>query len=172
MKKYILLLIAITVIQVSYAQSKWINDNEDYFFIGTAIDPRNTFFTGEKDTQGYNGIIKAGYKDDWAKIEMFYEIYPNIDYESFGLNLYFLHDTGKRLVPGAGLQLSIIERPTKVLPSFAGNLVLEYHINRFYLSARAEGKYRSDLKPGVYYYGGEERVPIKFSGYLGLGFKF
>jgi len=166
MKNLTTLLILLIPI-LTFSQDYWTNqENNDYYYFATEIDPRNTFFTGEKETEGYNGTFKFGYKYDWFQAEVFHEIYPNIEYKSTGVNIFFIQTKwSDRLQPGAGLQLSVINRPFKIVPSFGANGQLTYHIGRFFTTARLEWKYRSDLK----YYGSSEG---KFSGYIGIGVKF
>lgn len=139
---------------LSYSQS------EQYFFLQTEVDARNALFGGTVNEQGYNGVLKAGFSAQWFRADIFYEFFPDLNYQTAGMDLTYLLRYRRALKAGAGLQISLIEKPKKLTPSLGFNGLLEYHFGRFFVSARAEVKMRTDWDITVY------------SGFMGVGFKW
>ncbi len=155
-------------------------------YLATEVDFKNTILqSGVKETKGYNGTIKIGYSAYHFQIEGFVELYPNIDYTSFGVNGYYNFIPENKLRPLIGLQISMINRSNaykidgeliygKLNASLGANAMLEYHFSKWgFISARWEMKYRSDLK--TFEEQKERERPIANyiigSGFVGIGVK-
>ncbi len=147
------LVIALMFPLISFSQS------EQYFFLQTEVDARNAIFGGTVNEQGYNGVLKAGFSAQWFRADMFYEFFRDLNYETAGINLTHLFRYDHALKPGAGIQISVINKPKKLTPSLGFNGMLEYHFGRFFLSGRGEVKMRTDWDITVY------------SRFLGVGVK-
>lgn len=153
MKKLLLLLLFPVL---SYSQG--------FVWMGTEIDPRNAIFGGTVNEQAFDGMLKLGYRNGHFEANAFYEIFPVIDYKSYGVNLNIVTRPEKLLVPVAGFQVSMIQRPWHLYPSLAINAKLEYHFNRwsrFFVYIRGESKLRSDWNDKIVH-----------SGYFGVAYKF
>lgn len=135
------------------------SQEEQYFTLQTEIDARNALFGGTVNERGYNGVFKAGFSAQWFRADVFYETFPRLNYESAGVNLTYLINYDRAFKQGAGIQISFIDKPRKFTPSLGLNAVLEYHFNKFFISARAERKLRTDWEIVVN------------SGFLGIGLK-
>ncbi len=153
----------------------------------TEVDFRNTILqSGLNETQGYNGTIKLGYASGHFQAEAFAEVYPNIDYTSIGMNIYYIFNPESKLRPLIGLQLSTINRNSahvvngqniygKLNGSFGANASLEWHFTNWgFLSARWEMKYRSDLQTFEQQKNKEQPFMdyMRGSGFVGIGYKF
>jgi hypothetical protein len=130
-----------------------------FFFVQTELDPRNALVGGTVKEAGYNGVFKAGFSNKWFRAAAFFEIFPKIHYNSMGVNLTGFLNYDKKFQQGAGIQISIIDKPKQSTPSLGVNGILEYHFGQFFVSSRAELKMRTDWDITV------------FSGFVGLGYK-
>lgn len=110
-----------------------------YFIVQTEVDARNALFGGTVNERGYNGVYKVGFSAQWFRVDSFYETFARLNYETAGMNLTYLLNYNKAFKQGAGIQISFINKPRKLTPSLGLNAVLEYHFNRFFVSARAVG---------------------------------
>lgn len=135
------------------------SQSEQYFFLQTEVDARNALFGGTVNEQGYNGVVKAGFSAQWFRADIFYEFFRDLNYETSGVNLTYLLGYNRPFIAGAGIQISVINKPKKLTPSLGLNGILEYHFGRFFVSARAEVKMRTDWDITVY------------SGFMGAGIK-
>lgn len=135
------------------------SQTEQYFFFQTEVDARNALFGGTVNEQGYNGVFKAGFSAQWFRADIFYEFFRDLNYETSGVNLTYLLRYDRPLKAGAGIQISVINKPKKLTPSLGLNGVLEYHFNPLFVSARGEVKMRTDWRITVY------------SGFVGIGIR-
>lgn len=131
-----------------------------YFTLQTEVDAANAIFGGTVNDRAYNGTFKLGYSRNWFRGDIFYETFPWLQYESGGLNLYYLFNREKPLKFGPGIQMSVIDRPASFTPSLGVNGLLEYHLSRWFFTARMELKMRT-----------EWRHRVVRSGFLGVGYK-
>jgi hypothetical protein len=138
---------------VSFCQSN------QYFILQTEIDARNALFGGTVNERGYNGVFKAGFSAQWFRSDVFYETFSDLKYRTAGVNLTHLFNYDRAFKQGAGIQISVIDKPKKLTPSLGLNGILEYHFSQFFVSARAETKMRTDWDITVY------------SGFVGVGIK-
>lgn len=148
-----ILVLALLFPLVFYPQSN------KYFFLQTELDARNALFGGTVNDKGYNGVFKAGFSDQWFRVDVFFETFAELNYNSGGVNLTGLLNYDKKFKQGAGIQMSLIDKPEKLTPSLGLNALLEYHFGRFFASTRAEVKIRTDWDITV------------FSGFVGVGYK-
>lgn len=132
---------------------------EQYFFLQTEVDARNAIFGGTVNDPGYNGVFKAGFSAQWFRADIFYEFFRDLNYETSGVNLTYLLFYDRPFKAGAGIQISVINKPKKLTPSLGLNGMLEYHFGQFFVSARTEVKMRTDWDITVY------------SGFMGVGIK-
>jgi hypothetical protein len=58
----------------------------------------------------------------------FYETFAELNYNSGGVNLNGLLNYDKKFKQGAGVQMSLIDKPNKLTPSLGLNGLLEYHL--------------------------------------------
>lgn len=137
-----------------------VSQANQYVFLQTEVDARNALFGGTVNEVGYNGVFKAGFNAQWFRADVFYETFAILNYQSAGVNLSSMFRYNKALQPGVGVQFSLIDKPKRLTPSLGLNAMLEYHLGRFFVSARAETKLRTDWDITVH------------SGFLGLGYKF
>lgn len=135
------------------------SQSNQYFTLQTEIDARNALFGGTVNEKGYNGVFKAGFSAQWFRVDAFYETFSQLNYKTAGVNITHLFRYNRALIPGVGIQISVIDKPKKLTPSLGVNALLEYHFPRFFLSARAETKMRTDWDITV------------FSGFVGVGYK-
>ncbi len=119
----------------------------------------NALFGGTVNNTGYNGVFKAGLSNKWFRADVFYETFAELNYNSGGMNLNGLLNYDRKFKQGAGIQMSLIDKPNKLTPSLGLNGLLEYHFGYFFASTRAEIKMRTDWDITV------------FSGFVGVGFK-
>lgn len=130
-------------------------------WIGTEIDVRNALFGGTVNPRAYDGVFNLGYRSGYFETAAFFETFKQIEYQSYGVNLNVITRPEKRLVPLAGFQISMINRPWKVTPSLGLNTRLEYHFGKVFIYLRGEGKLRTDWNNKVV-----------TSGYAGIAYKF
>lgn len=147
------LLIALLFPLLSFSQ------REQYFFIQTEIDARNAIIGGTVNEQGYNGVLKAGFSAQWFRADIFYEFFPELHYQTAGVDLSHLFSYSRAFKQGLGIQISVIDKPKKLTPSLGLNGFLEFHFGKLFLSARAETKMRTDWDITV------------LSGFVGIGLK-
>jgi hypothetical protein len=147
------LLLALLFPLLFYPQSN------QYFFLQTEVDARNAIFGGTVNEQGYNGVFKAGFSAQWFRADVFFETFAELNYNSGGVNLTGLLHADKKFKQGAGIQISLINKPNKLTPSLGLNGLLEYHFGKLFASTRAEVKMRTDWDITV------------FSGFVGVGYK-
>lgn len=122
----------------------WLTREDTYWFAGTGADIRNAIFGGTVNPASYDGTWSFGYRNDGFSITGYYETFPGIEYESYGVNPGYVLRPGKKLVPVTELSLSFIRRPWKVYPSLATNAIAEYHFDRFFVYLRGEYRWRTD----------------------------
>ena len=142
MKRHFLFLLLL-ISSVTSAQS-WLTREDTYWFAGTGVDIRNAIFGGTVNPASYDGTWSLGYRNEDFSIIGYYETFPGIKYESFGVNPGFVMRPGKQLIPAADVSLSFIRRPWKVYPSLALNTRAEYHFDRFFIYLRGESRWRTD----------------------------
>lgn len=130
-----------------------------YFTLQTEIDARNALVGGTVNEVGYDLVFKAGFSAQWFRADVFYEFFPDLNYKTGGLNLTYLHNYNRKFIQGAGVQMSLIDKPRKLTPSIGLNFLLEYHFRIIFISARLERKVRTDWDIVVN------------SGFLGVGIK-
>lgn len=130
-----------------------------YFTLQAEVDARNALFGGTVNEVGYDVVFKAGFSAQWFRADVFYEFFPDLNYKTAGVNLTYLHNYNRKFIQGAGVQMSLIDKPKKLTPSIGLNLFLEYHLPWFFISARLERKVRTDWDI------------IVNSGFVGLGVK-
>lgn len=135
------------------------SQSNQYFTLQTEVDARNLFFGGTVNETGYDGVFKAGFSAEWFRADVFYETFALLNYETAGVNLTYLHNYRKAFKQGAGIQVSLIEKPRRFTPSLGLNALLEYHFDSFFISARLERKLRTDWDITVN------------SGFIGVGIK-
>lgn len=135
------------------------SQSDQYFTLQTEVDARNALFGGTVNEKGYNGVFKAGFSAQWFRVDAFYETFAQLNYKTAGVNMTRLFNYNRALVPGIGIQISVIDKPKKLTPSLGANAILEYHFQRIFISARAETKMRTDWDITV------------FSGFVGVGYK-
>lgn len=135
------------------------SQEEQYFTFQTEVDARNALFGGTVNEQGYNGVFKAGFSAQFFRADVFYETFKILDYTSFGVDLFYLVNYRRAFKQGAGVQISIIDKPKRPTPALGLNALLEYHFRNFFLSARLERKLRTDWDIVVN------------SGFIGVGYK-
>ncbi len=63
--------------------------SQSYFSIGTEVDPRNAIFGSDVNKPSYNGFHTLGFTSDKFRVELFYEHFNEIEYESVGLHRAF-----------------------------------------------------------------------------------
>ncbi|WP_251740205.1 hypothetical protein [Gramella sp. AN32] len=143
MIRYFYLLLGLLFCTNLYSQS-WLTRETEYLFLGTGVDLRNATFGGTVNPQAYDGTFSFGYRREAFSVIAYYETFPAIRYESFGLNPGYIFRKGKKLVPVADISLSFIRRPWKTYPSLALNTRIEYHFPRFFVYLRGENRYRTD----------------------------
>lgn len=132
---------------------------EQYFTLQMEVDARNALVGGTVNERGYNIVFKGGFSAQGFRVDGFFEFFKELRYKTAGINLTHLIHHRRRFKQGLGLQISLIEKPKKVTPSVGLNGILEYHLDTFFISARAETKVRTDWDITV------------FSGFMGVGYK-
>lgn len=130
-----------------------------YFTLQAEIDARNALVGGTVNDVGYDVVLKGGFSAQWFRADFFYEFFPDLNYKTGGVNLTYLHNYNRKFIQGAGVQMSLIDKPRKLTPSVGLNLLLEYHFHRFFITARMERKVRTDWDI------------IVNSGFVGVGVK-
>lgn len=133
--------------------------SDQYFTLQTEVDARNALFGGTVNERGYNGVYKAGFSAQFFRADVFYETFELLDYKTAGVNIYRLFNYNNRFIQGAGIQMSLIDKPKKLTPALGLNALLEYHHGKLFFTARAETKLRTDWDITV------------FSGFIGMGIK-
>lgn len=136
------------------------SQSNQFFTIQTEVDAANAVFGGTVNDRAYNGTFKIGYSRNWFRGDVFYETFPWLQYESGGINLFYLFNDEKPLKFGPGIQMSVIDRPNRFKPSLGLNGLLEYHLDEWFFTARIEIKMRT-----------EWGYKIVRSGFLGVGYK-
>lgn len=131
--------------------------SDQYFTLQTEVDARNALFGGTVNERGYNGVFKAGFSAQFFRADIFYETFEILDYKTAGVNIYRLFNYENRFIQGAGIQMSLIDKPKKLTPALGLNALMEYHFGKIFISARAETKLRTDWDITV------------FSGFVGVG---
>lgn len=140
-------------------------EKKNFLFIGTELDPRNAIFGSPVNGPAFDGVLNFGYRHQEFQMQASYENFYAINFSSIGLQLgyVFNHEGAFNFALLGGL--SLIQRKVDWLQKEMFNsanmsLQTEYHFfPRFYISLRAEGRYRGDLNL------------IKPSGYAGIGVK-
>jgi len=135
------------------------SQEEQYFTLQMEVDARNALVGGTVNERGYDLVLKGGFSAQGFRVDGFFEFFEELRYKSAGINFTHLVHFRRKFKQGLGVQLSLIEKPKKVTPSFGLNGILEYHLDPFFISARAETKLRTDWDITV------------FSGFVGLGYK-
>lgn len=135
------------------------SQSNKYYFLQTEVDARNALFGGTVNDTGYNWVFKAGLSKKWLRADVFYETFAELHYNSGGVNLNGLLNYNKKFKQGAGIQMSLIDKPNKLTSSLSLNGLLEYHFGKLFASTRAEVKMRTDWNITV------------FSGFVGVGYK-
>jgi len=132
--------------------------------ISTEIDPSNAIFGSDVNEAAYDGTFSLGYRIQDFQAQMTYETFKEIGFKSYMIHAgKVLNEEGKFnyvLLGGIGM----IERNVNWLnivwhPSVSFSIQGEYHLDRMFLTARPEIRYRGDLKK------------IIVSGYIGIGIK-
>jgi len=135
------------------------SQEEQYFTLQFEVDARNALVGGTVNEQGFDLVFKGGFSAQRFRVDGFFEFFQELRYKTAGINITHLIHHRNRFKQGVGLQISIIEKPKKVTPSIGLNGILEYHLDPFFVSARAETKMRTDWDITV------------FSGFVGVGYK-
>ncbi len=135
------------------------SQEEQYFTLQFEVDARNALVGGTVNERGYDLVLKGGFSAQWFRVDGFFEFFEILKYKTAGVNLTYLIHHRRKFKQGVGLQISLIEKPKKVTPSVGLNGILEYHLDPFFVSARAETKIRTDWDITV------------FSGFVGVGYK-
>ncbi len=135
------------------------SQEEQYFVLQFEVDARNALIGGTVNEQGFDLVFKGGFSAQWFRVDGFLEFFEILDYRTAGVNITYLIHYRRKFKQGLGLQISIIEKPKKVTPSIGFNGILEYHLDPFFVSARAETKMRTDWDITV------------ISGFVGVGYK-
>ena len=135
------------------------SQEEQYFTLQFEVDARNALVGGTVNERGYDLVFKGGFSAQWFRVDGFFEFFEELRYKTAGINMTHLIHHRRKFKQGMGLQISLIEKPKKVTPSVGLNGILEYNIDPFFVSARAETKMRTDWDITV------------FSGFVGVGYK-
>ncbi len=142
--------------------------SQSYFTIGTEIDPRNAIFGSDVNKPSYNGFHTLGFTSDKFRVELFYEHFKEIEYESVGLQSGILLnvDRFENFKIPVLIQLSTVHRPNALTPSLGIVSGIEYHLNRFIFVIMGEAKYRTDFEKQW-----NTKNRMIYSGRIGLKFK-
>jgi len=143
----------------------FVSSAQRYFTIGTEIDVRNALIGGTVNDRAYNGFHTIGYSAEKFRVEVFYDHFEVIDYESFGMQFGGLLPYNDFRIPILA-QISTIHRPNSLTPSLGLVSGVEYHIGRLIIGLTGEGKLRSEFEK-LY----DKPNRIVFSGRFGVKFK-
>jgi len=151
--------------QINGIRTQWDkNFYTDYRFVEVEVDARNAIMGSDKNSSGFDGILRIGASHGHTRLALFYETFDLIGYESYGIQPSYVLNPGDRLKFLLGTELSMINRAkagSGTTLSYAINGETEYHFERIYFGLKADLKRRPDITQDW-----------GFSGLVKIGFKF
>lgn len=162
MKTFLILIMVFPVLCTAQPVN-WF-EKENFLFVSTEIDARNALFGSPVNPPAYDGVFNLGYRDHGFHVQASYENFKAIEFYSFGFKaghvFNYEGDWNYTVLAGLGwIQRNVdwIQKTLHGSASISGQM--EYHVHRFFLFLRGEGRVRTDINK------------FKPSGYAGIGFK-